>query len=448
MLKSDSHTVVEEVNTDCVYRLYDIESTYGNFHVESDYMLKVRLHELHAIAELKEISAAEAIASGVVDSIIEPFEAAIHVALNPIETVAGLPGGILSFFKRVFYAGEKIVEVAVGVISDDHEGDEVEVKEQVVVENGEVHETENEVVIKDKDQGVNYLIDWYLGVRSGERNLAKDLRVDPYTSNVVLAEELKRVGSYERVGKVGISIFAAPVIPVLGVIKDINRNVWEKDPRELREFNKNNLREMGISEEVIEAFFNSPYYSPTFQTTIVLGLRELEGVENLEKLLKDSLVANSIADARYITATVVLMVWYHNNIYKFERIPEKAYIPSAITLENKIVTMIPSDYICWSREVAEAAIFHDHVLEELEVDNREYWFASKISDRTRDELTNLGWEVVVDETLKKIGTPGTEETMEEAAEEINEESMPLQIDVHPDSLFDKPSTEEETEPPK
>ncbi len=416
--KSEYHEVEEVVHTDCFYRIYDIKSNFGEYKVESDFMLNIRVNELRAIAELKEISGGEALVSGVVDSAIDPFRAAVHIATNPVETVTGLPGGIMSLFKRAYYAGESVVTTTEDIIDGDNN-----------------KKGKKRGIVKDRNENVNYLIDWYLGVRSGERNLAKRLGVDPYTSNAELAAELKRVGKYERIGKIGTSVVKIPISPVLGVIKNVDQYVWEKDHRELEGFNKNKLRNMGMQEELIESFFESPYFSPTFQTTIVLGLEELGGVENREELLEYSFFAESIPDARYYTAMIVLMVWYHQNVKPFQMFMEDAYIPSGLTTDNKIITLVPGDYICWSKEVAEVAYIHDDILKDVKAEGREYWFATDISERTKQELSALGWEVIVDKSLKQLGTPNVEDTKQEAAEEINKQLVPLELEDK--SLFDK-----------
>ena len=42
---------------------------------------------------------------------IVPFKSAIILASNQVDTVKGVPGGIVTFFKKIYYSGEKVVVV-------------------------------------------------------------------------------------------------------------------------------------------------------------------------------------------------------------------------------------------------------------------------------------------------------------------------------------------------
>lgn len=108
-----------------------------------------------------------------------------------------------------------------------------------------------------------------MGISGGERRVAKKVGVDPYTSNPELTAEINRVAKYDRIGMLGLGFANIPSGPEMGYIKDLNHYVWDKDPKELRDFNKKNLLEMVIDDELVEKFLDSPYYSPRFQTTIV-----------------------------------------------------------------------------------------------------------------------------------------------------------------------------------
>ena len=320
---------------------------------------------------------------GAADSVINPFRSAINIATHPVDTVKGVPGGIVTFFKKVYYSGEKVVIITgktaknVGVTvagSGDEDGEGTE-------------------VFSDLTGNVAYLADWYLGISGGERRLAKKLGVDPYTSNPELAAELKRVAKYDRIGRFGLGFVDIPSPSGMGYVKDVNHYVWDKDPKELRDFNKQNLLEMGIDEVLVEKFLDSPYYSPTFQTTIVFSMLELPDVSNREEIIEDAVVASSISESKFFTNIVLLLVWYNNTQTPFKEIINHGDITSGLTVDNKIITIVPVDYLCWSEKVAEVARFHDKVFKDIEANNRELWIIGDISERATLEFTNLGWEV-------------------------------------------------------
>ena len=403
LLKSEYHEVAEDVYNDCFWNKYTITSPYGEFEAINNALLKARINEIRAIAELKEVSGGEAIAAGVVDTAIEPFKAAIYIAQRPVETVVGLPGGILSLFRKIYYAGEKAVVVTGKVIAPEPKekgGDKGEGK------------------AKDDDDvssGVNYLIDWYLGTSSVERQVAKSVGVDPYTSNPELAAEIKRVAGFQRYAKVGMAL--VPGVPLIGLVKQVRRYIWNKDPKELREFNKKQLAKMGVREEVIEKFFQSPYYSPTYQTALVLALKKLENAVNREEIIEEATLVVSIPEAQFMVASLLLTVWFSENQSEVITIADDLEVATVITQDDRLVSIFPVDYMCWSKEIADAAVQHAEALKNFDFDKKEMWIVGGVSERARQELTALGFDVH-DEIIGATGEmTGTER--EEAAFDIN-----------------------------
>jgi len=285
LVKGEYFEVEETVTDDCIQNSYTVQSDFGTYEARNTQMLKIRIREIQATAELKKISGAEALAVGAAHTVIDPFKSAVNVASKPVETAKGVPGGIVTFFKKIYYTGEKAVIVAGrtarrpgktitgGHNSADGEGGE------------------NASGFSELSGDVEYLVDWYLGVSGGERRLARELNVDSYTSNPELAAELKRVAKYDRIGRLGIGLASTPSVPGMGYVKDVNYYVWSKDPKELREFNKKTLIGMGIDPALVQGFLDSPYYSPSFQTTVTFSMKELEGVSNREEIIEDALAA-------------------------------------------------------------------------------------------------------------------------------------------------------------
>jgi len=383
LLKSDHHEVVEEVTNDCIWNSYTIKSDFGEYDAVNTNMLKTRVNEINATARLKKTSGGQALAAGAADSVIIPFKSAINIASNPVDTVKGVPGGIVTFFKKIYYSGEKVVVVT---------GQTAQSVGGAVVGSGEGNSEEGDT-FSNLTGNVAYLTDWYLGISGGERRVAKKVGVDPYTSNPELAAELNRVAKYDRIGRLGLGFANIPSVPGMGYVKDVNHYVWDKDPKELRDFNKKNLLEMGIDDELVEEFLDSPYYSPTFQTTIVFSLLQIPDVVNREEVIENAVVASSISESKFFMNIVLLLVWFNNMETPLKEIINHGDITSGLTIDNKIITIIPVDYVCWSEKVAGAARFHDQVFSNVEAQGRELWVVGEISERATLGFNNLGWEV-------------------------------------------------------
>jgi len=412
LLKGEHHEVVEEVVNDCIWNSYTVKSDFGEYEARNTDMLEIRVNEINATAKLQDVSGGQALAVGAADSVINPFRSAINVATHPVDTVKGVPGGIVTFFKKIYYSGEKVV-IVTGQTAQSMGGAVVGSGD----EDGEGGETFSYLT-----GNVAYLTDWYLGMSGGERRLAKKLGVDPYTSNPELAAELNRVAKYDRIGRLGLGFANTPSVPGMGYVKDVNYYVWDKDPKELIDFNKKNLLEMGIDEELVERFLDSPYYSPTFQTTIVFSLLELPNVANREEVIEDAVVASSISESKFFMNIVLLLVWFNNTQTPLKEIINHGDITSGLTVDNKIVTIIPVDYLCWSEKVAEAARFHDQVFKDVQADGRELWIVGEVSERAKLELTNLGWKVNEQVSIE-VETITKDKEKEEAVKGINKRAF-------------------------
>jgi len=387
LLSSEYHQVARDVKGDCVWNSYTIDSEFGEYEAYNSRILEIRVREIQATAELRKISGAGAVATGAVDSVIVPFRSAINVATKPVETVIGVPGGVVTFFKKIYYSGEKAVIIA----------------GRTVQYTGRDQVGEDGYTYPHLTGEAAYLVDWYLGISGGERRLAKKLGVDPYTSNPKLAAELKRVAKYDRIERIGLGFAPIPSVPGMGYVKDVNHYVWDKDPRELRDYIKKSLLEMGIDGELVERFLDSPYYSPSFQTTIVFSLSGMDNVGNREEVIEDAIVAGSIPEAEFFTNLVVLLLWFHENETPMKSIINHGDITSGLTEDDRIITIFPVDYLCWSAYVAEAAEFHDEVFKNIEARGRELWIAGTVSPRAKDELNNLGWEVFDNVSVEDAG---------------------------------------------
>ena len=159
------------MTNDCIWNSYKIKSDFGEYDAVNTNILKTRVNEINATARLKETSGGHALAAGAADSVIVPFKSAINIASNPVNTVKGVPGGIVKKKKKIYYSGEKVVVVT---------GQTAQSVGGAVVESGEQNSEEGET-FSDLTGNVAYLTDWYLGISGGERRVAKKVRVDPYT---------------------------------------------------------------------------------------------------------------------------------------------------------------------------------------------------------------------------------------------------------------------------
>ena len=87
------------MKNDCIWNSYTVKSDFGEYDAVNT--LKTRVNEINATARLKETSGGQVLAAGAADSVIVPIKSAKNIASNPVNTVKGVPGGIVTFKKNI-----------------------------------------------------------------------------------------------------------------------------------------------------------------------------------------------------------------------------------------------------------------------------------------------------------------------------------------------------------
>lgn len=144
-----NYTVKPLVRSDGVMRIFDVDTSYGNFAFDGVEFTKLRIHELNAIAALEKMSQSEAFGKAFGRAALGPIKFGADLISNPAETVERSLSGIGNMFDRV----------GAGLSNNraDRDG----------------------------------FVDSLLGVSDTQRELAVDLDVDPYTDFPPLAQRLK-----------------------------------------------------------------------------------------------------------------------------------------------------------------------------------------------------------------------------------------------------------------
>ncbi|MCP4327867.1 MAG: hypothetical protein GY791_05450 [Alphaproteobacteria bacterium] len=379
LLNGDHHRVIEQVTNDGYHNIYEIWSDFGPFTAYGSPMLRMRITEIEAIGQLQDLSQTEVFLESAANTTVSGFRAIWQAATNPIETIAGLPEGII----RIFHDYEEDIVDGAGTASDitgigkedsGGEGEDDGYTEDEITKAFEIH----------------------LGVRSAQRRRARELGVDPYTSNEPLQSALNEIARIERAARYGMKLVPLPSIPGVGYIETAVEAVWTKDYRELQKFNRERLIESGVAEADLDEFFRHPDVSPTLQTIIVSGLLELDDVENRDQVIRQANSVRSEDEAYFFTESLSLLVWFHNNQSPLVRFLPDVHLPVGLTADRRQIAMFPVDYMAWTPGIAAAAKIYTLESADYPIDDRELWLLGDASPRARQGLAALGWQVKED----------------------------------------------------
>lgn len=373
LLSSDHHRVVETVQNDGYLNHYRIQSDYGEFDAHGLNMLRIRTREVRALAELDKVSKTSVFLKSAADAGVKQGKTIVNVALHPVATVQGIPSGLSRLFRRGKDLAVDVYEVG---------------KDAVTTEDGEEGASMSDTVEEAQE-----LAEDVAGLSKIERRWARDLGVDPYTTNETLSSAITSVAWVEFAARTGASI-AVPGVPGMTYISGVNDAVWGKDPYELRDLNRAALLEMGASEEQAEAFFKAPWYTSSLETAIVAALAKMDGTKDRQIVIEQALAAQSEVDAWFFVVSTMLFSWFHAEQQPVDRFLAGVNMPVAVTRDGVVVSIMPIEYLAWTEGIAAAADRFTALADSIEgATGREMWFGGLASPRCLEELAKRGWTV-------------------------------------------------------
>ena len=148
-----NYKVKPVVRSDGIMRIFDVETSYGEFQFNGVAFTKMRLRELDAVAALEKMSQSEAFVTAFGRAAMAPVQFGANLIIHPVDTINRSLSGVANMFDR---AGAGLANNRA-----------------------------------DRDQ----LLDSLLGVSDMQRQIAVKLGVDPYTDFPPLAEKLKQIAS-------------------------------------------------------------------------------------------------------------------------------------------------------------------------------------------------------------------------------------------------------------
>lgn len=377
LLTGAHHRVEKVVKSDGYLNYYTIKSDYGDFEAISTAMLKTRVGEIDALAELDELSKTEVFLKAAADAGVGQVKALTQFATNPVETVVGIPSGIGRMFNRYKSQAGEAVDTTKEFVDGDDDA-------EVEGESGDQEST------TDKAVG---LTEGFLGVSGSQRAWAQKLGTDPYSTNEVLQAAIKEVAWAERLGKFGMGFAGVPQIPGADIIGSVNDAVWSKDPYELQDLNRARLVATGADEALIEEYLENPKMSPSQQTLLTAAIAEIEGATGREGILRQALNAETEAEANFLIKSVTMLAWYHINQKPVTSVLTYAAVPVGVTEDGASALIFAVDHVYWTGVIAEAASRHASTTKGADGSTSEVWLLGSASARTRDELADLGFAI-------------------------------------------------------
>jgi hypothetical protein len=376
-LKGAQYAVDADVPTDGFLATFTIRSDFGKIEARGPGMLKLRVAEVEAVIRLKEMKSSDVFVKSLSQSASALGGAMVNVVTNTKEVVKAVPAGVGRFLDRAARSAKTAAQ-KIGDVRED--------KEAGAPRGAEASTNTPSVALAAGAAAGSTALN-VLGYDEKRRGLAKDLRVDPYTTNPVLKKGLDDVARVAFAGGLGVDVLASKV-PGGKLVKSTSTFsdwIYEKPPGDLKVWMERSLREMGVDQETIDLFLRQKYWTLTTQTALVMALEKMTGVEGRGAVLNTVVTAENEDQTRFLALGMTLLAREH------ESTPLKAILdgkPIGVTRKGRVVVTLPLDYVCWTERFA-TFVRRDDILAQ----KPELLITGRLSDIARGQMRDLGWDV-------------------------------------------------------
>lgn len=365
LVSGNGFKVDSPVPTDGLMALFAVRSNVGSFNAPGLEMLRIRVAELPAIAQLQQTSKTGVFAQSLAKNAIRPVTAAGQMVMNPVGTVKGLPGGVGRFFGRVGAGAQNLAQAAND--NDQSGGDRASTM------GSRIGSTTKDI----------------LGYEQERRELAKQLDVDPYTTNPVLAPLLDQIAEVAFTAHAGVNIAVSAAVPgamAITGVRMISTWVWDTPRADLIVRNQKTLKEMGVPEHTIRTFMQNSAFPLSVKTNFIESLSNLSRIPGALDVVILAATANSEMQARFITDTVSMLGRY-NSRTPLASISAKGTVVGR-DRSGTVVVPAPVDYVSWTKRISYFAHRRD-----LAAPRRIALVTGQLSPIARKNFQKLGWTV-------------------------------------------------------
>jgi len=376
-LKGEFYAVDAEVPTDGLLATFTIRSDFGRIEARGPGVLRMRVNEVAALAELAKIKKSDVFVNSLKESAASVGGAVANVVTNTAEVAKAVPASVGRFLERTARAAKTAAQKLDDVSQN---------KEAGAPKGAEAGATTQNVALAAGVAAGRATRD-ILGYDEKRRELAKQLGVDPYTTNPPLKKELDDVAWAAFAGGLGVNVLASAVpggrlIQSSSVVTDW---VYEKPPGDLKVWIEKTLKDMGVDQETVDHFLRQKYWTLTTQVALVKALEQLKGVDGRVEVLDTAVTAESEDEARFLALGLSLLAHEHESTPFASILGGK---PVGMTKDGRAVATMPLDYVAWTEKVAAFANREDLLPNKPLV-----MVTGQLSPTARGELQKLGWDV-------------------------------------------------------
>lgn len=363
-LSSDLYQIHDKVHNDGFLNRYTVTSQWGEWEINSDALLNIRLTEIVAMSEMRKIEEGESFEGAVKDDATNVGEGVSSMINDPKGAMEGTVSGVRKMFELT----------------------------------GESWKSRH---TREDESSLTNLGNTLSGFSKAKREYAAKFGVDPYSSNKDLHVELDRIARAAS-GGVMIGMVAKALIPGgIGVLlsatdlsHSLNELLTTSSEVELRIINREKLQKIGMDAVLIEQFLDDGSTSSTYKTYVVGALETMEGVSGRDLFVDYAIGPPSEDVALFRAQSALMYAGYHAKRQKLDHFARSGGTIAGIDSNKILVVQASLDHILWTEPITFAVEALDEKIATAEkTKGKLLSLSGTASDRTVAELDKRGWQV-------------------------------------------------------
>jgi|SRR3974390_868746 len=298
--------------SDGVMRVFDVDTSYGDFAFDGVEFTKMRLHELDAVAAIEKMSQSDAFANALGRAALGPVKFGADLVTNPADTIGRSLNGISNMFDRVG-AG----------LSNNR---------------------------ADRDATMDSL----LGISDTQRQLAVELDVDPYTDFPPLAQKLKEMAGAMAAGglpvKAGLALVPGGVGIAVSSVATVNSakdTLRDKTAAQVIAEVRSILLSLEVPAETTSRLVENRNYTPADLLIMARALKQL-GAQNTAAFIEHAADSGSRNTAFYLRRRAQLLAARSTELGGIASFVTVAGQPINVARSGNIVAAFMFDDIAWT----------------------------------------------------------------------------------------------------
>lgn len=358
-VKGANWTVAPTVRSDGFVRLYAVETPYGDFQVNGHRRMSERLQELRALKLLEEMSETRVFVDAVANAGLAPIRFGRDLVLDPVETTGNLISGIGNMFDRA------------------------------------VDEVEHSGASRDS------FVESVVGIKKAMRELAFELKVDPYSDFTPLRDGLEDMARVMAAGDISVSAAVSAIPGGAGIAvsatsraSNLANPIRDKSSAEIAALVTAKLKSLDVTENTIERFVENTHYSPGDQFAIAEALETLKAGNSAAFVLRAAQAdsADVAKFHRYRAELLSKQTARLGTLKEFYVVAEFALNRDA---SGGLVAAFPFDGLAWTETVSKS---FSNLSRELATrgETKPPLFATtgKLSPVADAEMKKRGWKIL------------------------------------------------------